>query len=193
MTIYIDVFFLINFVIDFFILTLACIPTRVHVIKRIGAALFGSVYACLYVFGLPKELFILPVRLGVLFVMCIICFAPCRLKYFIKKSFMAFFISVFFCGIIYTYQIMCNMQNSNNISDFLLCSGVCLGYLSFRFITSFSKIESAKGKYAIKIYYNNKRVKLFGICDSGNSLCDPYTKSPVIIVSPVSLCPVSTK
>lgn len=181
MIIYIDLLFLINFTVDIIILSVVCLSYKVHILRRISAALTGSLYACLFVTDMPKIIFSFPVRLIVLIIMCTICFAPCRIKQLVSKSFLALTVSFFFCGIIYTLQGLFNIPHQENISDFLLAGGICAGYFSARLLISILKRSTSAEENCITVFYNNRQATLHGIYDSGNSLLDPISKTPVII------------
>lgn len=190
MTIYIDLLFLINFAADFIILSAACISCKVHILRRISAALLGSVYACLFVTDIPEVIFSFPAKILIFMLMCVICFAPCRIKHLVSKSFTALSVSVFFCGIIFTIQNLLNIPQKKNISDYLLAVGLCTGYFTLRIIISLLTKHTAAKEHYITVTYNKRQTTMHGIYDSGNSLCEPITKMPVIIADIKALSPL---
>lgn len=181
MTIYIDLFFMINFITDLIIVTLMCGTIQTNIFRRVIAALFGSLYACLYFSTLPEYFFSLPARLAVLAGMCAICFVPCRIKELIRYYFKALFISVFFSGAVLSVKAAISDTTSNEISDLVLTAGFCAGYLMLKYTITTIKKHRPENEYKITVYHNNKKIILTGICDSGNSLCDPLSGLPVII------------
>ena len=182
MTIYIDLFFMINFITDLIIVTLMCGARKTNIFRKILSAFFGSLYACLYFTTLPEYFFSLAAKSAVLAGMCAICFVPCRIKELIRYYVKALFISVFFSGAVLSVKAAISDTTSKEISDLVLAAGFCMGYLMLKYTVKTIKKHRPENEYRITVYHNNKKIILTGICDSGNSLCDPLSGLPVIIV-----------
>ena len=43
--------------------------------------------------------------------------------------------------------------------------------------------QDIKFNYEVDLYINNKTIKLIGLLDSGNTLCDPYFNKPILILN----------
>ena len=182
MTVYIDLFFMVNFITDMIIVTLMCGRKRTNIIRRIVSAVTGSLYACLYFTELSRYFFALPAKLAVLAAMCAICLVPCRIKEVIEKFFRALFISVLLSGAVFTAGIAVGNTAGEQISELLLAAGIWVGYLLLKLTSAAIKKHRPENEYKITIYHNNKKITLTGICDSGNSLRDSISGLPVIIV-----------
>lgn len=179
MAVYIDVFFIINLCADFVILSLP--HTKTHILKRLAGATLGASYACLYFFKPLQILFMLPIKLFVLFIMCLISLYPCNMKrlfkYFIKTLLSSFFI----CGIIYCLRSLLAKPVDVPVSELFLAFGLSAGYIITVYASRYFKKKSVTDEHTIKIFYKDKSVTACGICDTGNSLCEPYCGFPVII------------
>lgn len=182
MTIYIDILFAINFGVDYIILSLICGKNNKSYIKRAISSVIGALYSCLYFMCKISFLYSLPIKLFVLLLMCAICLCPFRIKRLIEGFFKAMLISVFFSGVIISVQFFSKGYIQSNLSDMYLSAGIGIGYFMFRFFISSIKKYAACSDCEVTIYYNNKKVTVHGICDSGNSLKDSITGLPVIIV-----------
>lgn len=185
MIIYIDVYFFINLIIDYIILCTATSFKKNIFIRRFLGAFFGSFYACLYFFDIPWVFFKTGVKLIVLLVMVLFVVFPCGIKLIMKNYMVVFFTSVFLCGMIYTagnYFAMPLKQDMFLFSDVLiiLCAGA--GYLFYCLWGKFLKKQLLSASDTLKIYYNGKNVEISAITDTGNSLCDPVSGYPVIVV-----------
>ena len=175
MEIYIDVLFLINFVSDFLLLFL-CDMRFTKIIKKILAAVIGSIYACLFVFNVPKIVYSPPFKILVLGIMCYIAFYPSAIKIFFEKCALFLVVSMIFCGVFYAGPLLLN------ISDI---PWILLAFTAF-FITGLTFIKIKNKLYSknckIKIQYNKKCVTLSGMIDTGNALKDPVSSLPVMVI-----------
>ena len=181
MVIYADVFFLVNFICDFFIISLTFDNIKFKIIKRISASFFGSVYAMICIYFPDSIISSFTAKIAVLVIMMFIAHFPISPKALITRTFEALLYSSVFCGIFYSIQLFFNnvsvMGNSFiTISLFLSC------YVIIRVSSNHFKEKTLNKTYSIQIFQNNNSVSLEGIYDSGNSLM--YKNKAVIIVSP---------
>ncbi len=175
MEIYLDVFFFINFVIDFLLLVL-CDFSFKRIFRKVLASSLGSLYACLFIFDIPKILFMPISKILVLGIMCCIAFYPCTSKVFFEKCSLFLVISMLFCGVVYAAPLL---LNSSDISPTLLV-------LFAFFITRLAYIKIKEKLYSkkcnLKIQYNKKTITIHAIIDTGNTLKDPISNMPVLVI-----------
>ncbi len=175
MEIYIDVFFIINFIADFFLLVLCDFSIK-KILKKCLAATLGSLYACLFVFDIPKIFFSPTAKIIVLGIMCYIAFCPCTIKNFFEKCVFFLVTSMLFCGIFYASPLLLNITD---------IPWILLIFASF-FVTisAYTKIKNKlySTKCKIKIYYNKKTVTIYAMIDTGNALKDPVSDMPVLVI-----------
>ena len=175
MEIYIDVFFMINFIADFLLLIL-CDMRIEKILKKSFSAFIGSVYACLFVFNLPIMIYSLPIRLIILGAMCYIAFNPQTVKVFFEKYFSFLMLSMVFCGVFFA------VPSFLNLSDI---PWILLMFSAF-FITRISLLKIKNKLYSkncrIKIQYNKKCVIINGMIDTGNTLRDTNSSMSVLII-----------
>ena len=186
MVIYIDIYFFINLIIDFIILSVPVSGLKANIVRRILGAFMGAIYACLYFFDVPKTLFSPVTKLVVLFLMTATVFSPCRIKTFLKSFVFIFFTSVFICGTI--YAVMSFFYTSVplmgvKINDLIVVTGALVGYLVFMVFIKVFKKDTLVPAHKIEIFYKGKSVRTHGITDTGNSLKDPLNGYPVIVTN----------
>lgn len=181
MIIYIDLLFLINFSVDFLILTLSCQTQRVAFLRKLIASVLGAIYGCLACFRVPDFIFSFGIKVCVLFLMCAICFLPCRVKRYLQNTMTAFCISAFFSGLIYTLEIFFTKRSAFPKGELIVALGISAGYALSMCFFSTTKKEAAKRCATVQITYNGQTARFGGIYDSANMLCDPISGYPVII------------
>ena len=199
MTVYIDLFFIINLCADYIILSIP--REKSSVLRKLLGASFGAVYSCFYFFKSAQFLFFLPIKLLVLFFMCTITVYPCSRKRLLNYYFYTLMSSCFVCGIIYCSKNFCKIPLNIPLSELFLAFGLSSGYIITIICSKHFKSKSVTNEHSITIYYNNKSVTAYGICDTGNSLFEPTNGYPVIIcdisvlkhlisthITPLNLC-----
>ncbi len=181
MDIYIDILFFNNLISDFLILSLCenkFTYDKISNLRKICASITGAVYACLFVFDMPDFFYSAPFRIMVSIGMCATAFLPCTLTDLVKKCIVFHIISIIFCGIFYTV----NQKISYELSDTLWIFCISLSFLVCKI--AFLKIKSDlySKNCRIKIEYKKNKVVFNGMIDSGNSLIDPVSLMPVLII-----------
>lgn len=186
MTIYLDLFFFINFIINAMLIKLSCPYRKISFLRITASAFFGTAYACMCLIMQKGFLYSLPVKLFTVVLMCMITIFPSDLKMLLKHSLMFVIISVVMCGCINTLLNICgfygDIHTASNLSDKILFVACVVAFTAIKFLTDFSKKQLLTDSCRIKITYNNRSVTFYGICDTGNSLTDPITGYPVIMV-----------
>jgi len=190
--IYIDVLFIINFFITFFLLQLTSRLSKNEdkLWRLVLGSLLGGAYSLVI---LADDLHFLVSIAGKLAVGALIVLVSFRLhgfKNYIKEVFIFFFANLMFLGIIIgTWMIFkpkgVVINNSTvyfNISAKLLLFSALFAYLLSVFIIRIYNNKIAKKElYQAVISKNNNEYKFFAFADSGNNLKEPFSNYPVIV------------
>ena len=168
MTVYADIFFIINFIIDYIILTLSCGKCRSFTLNRAAAAALGGLYACLSLYDLPKLTFIPLSRGFVLFLMCGISMFPVTPGNVLSAFVKAFCLSMLLSGTILSVMSLLSISYGSPLPDILLAGAVFAAYICYKSLEK-SLTHTTKSSH-MTIVYNGKTVTLDGKCDTGNFL-----------------------
>ena len=194
MTIYLDIIFWENFILNFIILIAVSVITKAkrNYIKIITASLIGSVYAIFYYLIRMNLIIEFFMKIFLSFVMVYVSFCPRTFKDCLRKIIIFYLTSFVFGGgaiaIIY-------MVNSGKVS---IQNGIIIGSYSIKtifigimiafaiIVISFKLIKSKISKKdllcEIQIKLNNEIIKTIAMIDTGNMLKEPITNIPVIVV-----------
>ena len=204
-TVYLDIFFLINFSMDFLGLFLSgkLLGKNIRLLRAIIAATVGGVYAC-------ASLFISSYLLGAasFFIDAIVCLLMAFITVFDRKavkeplSFALVYgaVSILLGG---GMTALFNLFNKIGV-DKLFGEGNQSDGMSvwfFFFLAIFSAFFTVIGGRALKrklmrkkgrieIQYKGKSVSLLAICDSGNLLREPISRLPCIVVDTDSVADI---
>ena len=194
MTIYLDIIFLENLILNYIILIAVSIitKTKIKYIKTFMASLIGSVYAIFYYLFRMNLIFEFFMKILLSVIMVYVSYWPKNLKECLKKIIIFYLTSFVFGGgaiaIIY-------MVNSGRIS---IQNGIIIGSysintiligISIAFIIIVISFKLVKAKISkkdlfcdIKIKINKKMIRTTAMIDTGNMLKEPITNIPVIVV-----------
>lgn len=199
-TVYIDIFFLINFSMDFLSLFIASrlLSRRVRVLRLALAALLGGAYACL------SLVLSFSARLGVfsLLIDALACLLMALIAVFSRKrkrdifSFSLVFgaVSILLGGAMTALFALFNRMGldrllngdsetaSDGISVWLFAAFAVISAFLTLFGGRFLRKKSLRREGVVEITYRNKTVSLNCICDSGNLLREPISQKPCVIV-----------
>ena len=194
MTIYLDIIFLENFILNLIILYAVGIETKTQMkhIKIILASIIGSFYAI--VTYIIKNGFINSIIMKFILsiIMIYISFETKNYKELLKKTVFFYFTSFAFGGGALAVIYMVNAKKisiENGIilgkyTLFTIAIGVTLAFIvtiiSFKLIKN--KISKKDLIRNITIKINNKYIKVKAMIDTGNLLKEPITNVPVIVV-----------
>lgn len=195
--IYMDVFFVVNLIMDFIILKAAAhyIKPQTTFVRCLAGGAVGSLLACLSLL-LSYENMMVHMLFSYIFTVAAMVFATygrCSPKQMIKRSLWLYFVTVFMGGAMnllydYTYfgYILRGIfeavyENPVNLIKLCLFSGISYVVLQW-FYGLLSRRTHVDGFVTVKLATNGKQVKVNGLIDSGNSLFDPYYGKPVHIV-----------
>ena len=194
MTVYIDIVLIENLLMDYIILytTAQITKNKIKHVKLILSSIVGSAYAViLFISNLDVYANImLKILLSVS--MIYIAFVPKNLKSMIKQVLIFYVVSFAIGGLAFSLIYFVKPQNIFKSNGFMVGFEpfkivVLAGIVGFIIVTSAFKIIREKYSKSnmfcdIEIFYKEKSVKAKALIDSGNSLKDPISRLPVVVV-----------
>lgn len=185
MTIYVDVIWLENVVMNLSIILSEGIilNLRGNFFRKLIASFVGAFFSALELFWHEITYF----QIFISGLIILISFKPKKVKLFFKEILVFYFISFLFGGISFA------LMNINNDGIISIENGVLVGNFSliFIFISAligvlilyFILVEKKRHVFKnIIIGIGNMKFEVKVFLDTGNLLCEPYTNKPVIIV-----------
>ena len=205
MTIYLDVIFLENIVINYIILYVTGLISKSKIKQRklLLGALTGAFYSVIYYLLKLKiySSFIIKIILSI--VIIYVSFNSSNLKDLLKKTLLFYLSSFVFGGAAISIIYMVNSQNVTIQNGVLVGSytirtiliGIIVAYftLIFAFKIMKSKISKKDLICEISININNIEIKTKALIDTGNLLKEPITNLPVIVMEHTLLYDVIPK
>ena len=176
MKIYIDLFFIFNFLIDSIIImgVSYILRRRTNTMRIIISSLIGGI-SSLLLFSVINKFFI---EIVSIIIMSIVGFGYKSIKYTIKNIFYMYIISVLLGGLLYLF----NIKIDNSILYYLVII-VIGGEVTILYCREMSKLKNNYNNYyRVDIYFDEDYLSLMGFMDTGNNLYDPYKKRPIILV-----------
>ncbi len=197
MTIYVDVVFIENLLINYIILCATAIiaKNKIHFLKFLLASSFGSLYAILnYIISLSNlENFFL--KLFISSFMILISFDNKKIKVFFKNLIMFYLTSFTFGGAAFMLLFFVSpesviYENGRFIGTYPLkitIYGGILGFIIIILVAKFIKNKFSNTLCDLEIFFKGKVIKLKTLVDSGNLLKEPISNQDVIVVQKSSL------
>ncbi len=198
--IYIDILFLINFIMVYFIFFIVnkLIKNRIS-LKRIAfSAIFATLLYILTIIFIPYNKLLSIFIIFLIFILSIfISFKPKNIKDFLKIFLLVNIVS--FCigggSIALFYYTNFNYFLTTTLQylplKFLIISIICTYIIIKIFLNWYKRIFIKKQSfYNITLYKNDTNVTLNALLDTGNNLKEPITKKPVIIAEFVAIKPI---
>ena len=194
MVVYAEYVFLENFIMNYIILSLTAKfgKTLTSKLKLILASSIGALYAFVIFFPSLHFMFSIFMKIACSMLIIVLAFTPYRFKEFFKLTGIFYLITLVFggAGFALFYFTSFNGIVSNgvfyitNISVKIIMLAGGLGYILINFCWSYIQKQLSKDKVymTLKIEMGGDVVELMGMVDTGNSLTDPITRYPVIIV-----------
>jgi len=197
--IYLDVFFALNFLMDFFLLFLVrkiCVVVK-PIYRVTGAAAIGAIYACAVVISEIKYniLEMLLTYLVISVLMIVTSFGFKSIKLLIKQVIMLYMITFMMCGIInaiyYRTEFGAIIDYATDITVFGMMSlpifivALIISASLFKLIICVVKRVVAREDdyYVVTLKNDNKSIQLRALVDTGNGLSDPISGTPVSVVN----------
>lgn len=194
--VYLDVFFMINFIMDYMIILITSRIAKVKKkrIRQLAGAGCGALYSVIVIKPLTNHLFkITLVNILIATVMVLISFGFTSASVYIKNVFLLFVVSFTMSGIInYLYystvigKYVRNVLSGNsnkvvNARKFILVSVLAYILLSAIVRIIFSVRKDMELYYDVKITFRGKSVVVRGLYDTGNGLTEPVSGKMVHI------------
>lgn len=194
--VYLDIFFMINFIMDYMIILITSRIAKVKKkrIRQLAGAGCGALYSVIVIKPLTNHLFkITLVNILIAAVMVLISFGFTSASVYIKNVFLLFVVSFTMSGIInYLYystvigKYVRNVLSGNsnkvvNARKFILVSVLAYILLSAIVRIIFSVRKDMELYYDVKITFRGKSVVVRGLYDTGNGLTEPVSGKMVHI------------
>ena len=191
-TVYADLYFMINFSMDFLCLFLAAkmLSFKLNIFRMLLSAALGGVYAVLALFLSVGRVGAVVIDMAVCTLLCLVAFAK-RKRW--RESFM--FIPVYIAVSMVLGGFMTALFNLFNRLDFPLPEGdgdgmsiwlfailAVLGGVSVLLGGRFFARKGSRKNADVTVTYKGKSVSVRALCDSGNLLRDPVSQAPCIVV-----------
>ena len=193
-TLYIDIYFLINFTVDLLSIHMAVLFTKLKASQggMIISALIGALYAVALVF-MPKNkvLFVIGTLLY-FFAVAVIIARGCRISRKVKFIAAFLFMEILIGGTVYFVYGVLNriisqesleeMKNERNLVVFSLVILLSIGVL--KILLSLFRNNVSETKARVKLILFDDEYYFDALIDSGNFLKDPMDLSPVMLINP---------
>ena len=205
MTVYLDVIFLENIVINYIILYVTGLisKSKIKQNKLLLGALIGAIYSIIYYLIKLKiySSFIIKIILSI--VIIYVSFKSNNYKDLLKKVLLFYLTSFVFGGAIIAIIYMADSQNITiqngvlvgNYTIKTILIGVIIAY--FTILIAFKIIKNKISKKDlicdISVRLDNKNIKTKALIDTGNMLKEPITNLPVIVMEHTLLYDVIPK
>ncbi len=192
-TVYIDVLFFENFMMDYLALYLTAFVMNIkpRILKLALSSGIGAFYMCSLYFSDFMLIKNVVFKIIVFCAMIFISFPVKRLSSFFRYIMAFLFINISLGGCIYFFGsifLSGDMKNgvfyvrANLMS--LILGVVLLIFIGRFFVVLFKKnMTFGKNKKELIIFYKNKKMKLNTLLDTGNTLVDPISHKSVVVVS----------
>ncbi len=178
---YADVIFIENLIINYIILYLTKRFSRSNAnnAKLIFSSALGALYVILIFFSLPNIIYSLTFKIIISILMVAIAFGFNRFYEFIKVLSIFYLVSFIIGGTAFALIYVVNIDIRQIIIAAVLLA-ILLTYISWGYISK-RNIESSI-LYRLHIDMDNKGKDVKAILDTGNTLHDPISNYPVVIV-----------
>ena len=194
MTIYLDVIFLENVIINYIILYTTGIisKTKIRQLKVFLGACIGAIYSVIYYIVSLKIYSVFIVKIILSVILIFVSFNPKSLKELAKQILLFYMVSFVFGGAAIAIIYMANseeitIQNGVLIGKYTLKTiliGIVIAY--FTIIVAFKIIKTKITKKDlicdISVELNNRKISTKAMIDTGNLLKEPITNIPVIVM-----------
>lgn len=192
MTVYIDVLFAVNMIINYLLLQATAKITRQSTssLRIIIGAFVGAIYAVCMFFPQIKALYTVAAKIAVSFILVAITFTIRRTKSFFKTVFVFYITSFIFGGISLGLFYFTGAGKGTVISNGVfyynlplrtLIISTSIAYCVIRIVWKAYKSEKIRDFRKVDIYLEGKTVSLNALVDTGNMLSDPLTQTPVVV------------
>ncbi len=193
-TIYVDVLIGVNIIINYFILKAVTKFTKIipKTYRIILGSLFGAVSALIII--LPPLPFFINwcIKLIISFIIILITFGYHNTALFFKNTILFYGISFCFCGLmLFVWFIFMPkglyIKNSIvyfNLSPIVMIFTTLIAYFVIQIIMKIMAKSVSETRFCkVKIISNGNSCEFYGKTDTGNTLYEPFSHAPVIVVN----------
>lgn len=180
MKVYIDLYFIINYIIDISLLigTAKLLKINTNKYRYLLGSLVGSTSILLLFIKVNNNL-LLVIKLLISILMIISTFG---FRNIIKNTFYFYILSIIVGGTMYLLDLNFDYTNKAYYFNYLVLI-ILSPIIIYIFIKDFIQNKiSNMNKYLVQIQYNDEEYKTYGLIDTGNCLKDPYKKRSIILV-----------
>lgn len=190
--IYIDVLFSLNLIINYFLLfaSMHFSKRKINRIRILISSMFGALYSLIIFIPVPNA--VLTVSKPLLCMLMVLTAAKFEsLTQLLKDSVIFFGINFMFAGLMFglwtvfdsDFLIFYNGIVYFNIDAKILIISTVIAYIFTEIVFRITDSHIKGEIFEVTITRNGLKLSLKGFLDSGNTLCDPFTSSPVIMAS----------
>lgn len=199
MTIYLDIIFLENFILNLILLYAVGIETKskIKFYRIIIASILGSIYAIILYIVKNEFFYSIVMKFMLSIVMVYLSFKTRSFKELLKKILYFYLTSFVFGGgalaliyIVNTGKISIqNGQIQGSYTILTIMIGIIIAFITIIIAFRLKKNKISKDDLMcnIEIKINNKEVKTKAMIDTGNLLKEPITNIPVVVVEHILL------
>ncbi len=199
MTIYLDIVFFENVFMNYIIIfaTGVVIKNDIKKIRILLGSCIGAVYTIVMYLNIIPIYSNFIMKLILSFAIVYISFKPKTFKKFIKDLIIFYLVSFVFGGCVFALMYflkpqMAQIKNGVFVGAYPLKVALIGGIIAYAIIQISFKIVKMKLTkkdmiYRVEIIINGKTISIKGLLDTGNSLKDPISGFPVIVVEHKSL------
>ena len=194
MTVYVDVIFLENIIINYIILYVTGIISKAKIkqLKILLGSIIGATYAIIYYILNLKiySSFIIKIILSIIIIY--VSFNPKNLKTLFKQVILFYLISFVFAGATIGIIYMVNFQNITiqngvlvgNYTIRTILIGIIIAYFLVMIGQKIIKTKFSKKDMIcdIEVDFEDKKIKTKALIDTGNMLKEPITNTSVIVL-----------
>ena len=191
MKIYVDLIILLNFFLDFLLLTSVSLILKrnTSMIRIIFGALAGAI-SILSLFINMSSLILFILKIVISIIMVLISFGYKGIKYTLNNLVYLYLLSIILGGTLYYVNDELSYKNygiiffHNGFSINILLVIILSPIIIYIYIKKSRKLKEIYSKhYEVEItFLNNKKISMTGFLDTGNNLIDPYKKRPILIL-----------
>ncbi len=188
-TVYVDLFFMINFSMDFlcFFLVFELLGNKMSLWRALLSSALGGIYANVALFIQVEGIFAILIDIAVCVLMCFIAFG--KRNSLVLHTFVYIAISMALGGFMTALFSLFNKMElplseveDDGISAYLLVILAIISAVGTLFGGKLFKKRASKKYTDVSIFFGNNSKTLSAFCDSGNLLHDPISGRPCIIV-----------
>lgn len=188
MIVYLDLVFLINFIMDFYILSGVKFLLRLN--TKLYRIILGALIGSLSLFLLFFKLSSLSLNLIKIIISIFMVFVSFGKSKFFNQLFYLYIISIILGGSLYLindslgYEVDSFIFINNGYSINIIILLIISPFIIFLYIKEFLKLKKKLNtSYNTIIKFKNKELNIEGFLDTGNKLIDPYFKRPIILLN----------